>query len=141
MPTVVDEPASVGTLPQGDLGPRTLHVIQKNGARAWAKVGLSQGGHSIPAAQLLAHDLCFLLVPQIVAHCAPHTFKIHLHSARTPARTFHELHGKPVFGRKVDHPNLSVGEQSLPHQLPGSPARVPSAWLNPLQWFSVFLMP
>lgn len=103
MPTVVDEPASVRTLAQGDLSPRALHIIQKNGARALAEGSLSQGGHGDPAAQLLAHDLCFLLGPQVVTHCAPHAFKIHLHSARTPVRTFHKLHRKPVFGRKVVH--------------------------------------
>lgn len=45
VPAVVGEPAGVGALPQVGLGPRTLHVVQKDGARALAEVGGSGGGH------------------------------------------------------------------------------------------------
>lgn len=101
VPTVVGKPVGMGALPQVGLGPRTLHIVQKNGARALAKVGPSRGGDGRPAAQLPAHHLGFLLIPQVIAHRAPHAFEIHLHSARAPSRTFHELHNKPVFGRKA----------------------------------------
>ena len=45
MPAVVGEPAGVGALSQVGLGPRTLHVVQKDGAGALAEAGLSGGGH------------------------------------------------------------------------------------------------
>ena len=68
---VVLRPARVGTLAQVALCPSALEVVQEDVSRSQAKVGLPEGRHGLTAAQLPAHDLSFIQVPQVVAHGAP----------------------------------------------------------------------
>ena len=84
---VVLRPARVGTLAQVALRPGALQVVQEDVSRAWAEVGLPEGGHGLTAPQLPAHDLGVRQVPGVITHGAPGASVPELHTARAAVLT------------------------------------------------------
>ena len=123
--TIVVEPASVPALPEIGLRPWAHHVIQGDGTRARAKVGISWGWDCISTAQLPAHHLGILNVPVVIAHCSPLATMVDFHTPSTCG-----MGGVPVHQSQADiwkthavrgdepHPPANTQSQLTPGSFP-----------------------
>lgn len=94
MATVVLAPAQVEAFGQQGLLATAFHVVQQDGTRAVAKVGLSLGRARWAAAHLPAHHVGIVHVPVVITHRPPNGFVEDLDPTRAAVVAVHQANGR-----------------------------------------------